>query len=53
MSQSLQTLEKQRLQELFDNCQQQVLSQIMGPFGLSTAMFESNTSIQARKDGYL
>lgn len=40
MSQSLQTLEKQRLQELFDNCQQQVLSQIMGPFGLSTAMFE-------------
>lgn len=40
MSQSAQTLEKQRLQELFDSCQQQVLSQIMGPFGLSTAMFE-------------
>ncbi|MCW3171386.1 hypothetical protein [Shewanella subflava] len=40
MNQLTQTLEKQRLQELFDNCQQQVLSQIMGPFGLSTAMFE-------------
>lgn len=40
MSQPEKTLEKQRLQELFDNCQQQVLSQIMGPFGLSTAMFE-------------
>ncbi|MCG6351451.1 hypothetical protein [Vibrio fluvialis] len=40
MVQSVQTLEKQRLQELFDSCQQQVLSQIMGPFGLSTAMFE-------------
>ena len=40
MSQLAQTLEKQRLQELFDSCQQQVLSQIIGPFGLSTAMFE-------------
>lgn len=43
MVQSVQTLEKQRLQELFDSCQQQVLSQIMGPFGLSTAMFEDKT----------
>ncbi|MCW2255403.1 hypothetical protein M2263_001494 [Providencia alcalifaciens] len=43
MVQSVQTLEKQRLQELFDSCQQQVLSQIMGPFGLSTAMFEDKS----------
>lgn len=33
-------LKEQRLQKLFDDCQQQVLSQIIGPFGLSTAMFE-------------
>jgi hypothetical protein len=31
---------EQRLQKLFDDCQKQVLSQIIGPFGLSTAMFE-------------
>lgn len=31
---------QQRLKKLFDDCQQQVLSQIIGPFGLSTAMFE-------------
>lgn len=40
MGQSAKTMEKQRLQELFDSCQQQVLAQIMGPFGLSTAMFK-------------
>ncbi|MGB3879376.1 MAG: hypothetical protein WA955_02260 [Diaphorobacter nitroreducens] len=33
-------LKQQRLQKLFDDCQQQVISQIIGPFGLSTAMFE-------------
>lgn len=31
---------QQRLKKLFDDCQQQVLSQIIGPFGLSMAMFE-------------
>lgn len=34
------TLKEQRLQKLFDDCQQQVISQIMGPFGLSPAMFK-------------
>ncbi len=34
------TLREQRLQKLFDDCQQQVISQIMGPFGLSPAMFK-------------
>ncbi|KVS17877.1 hypothetical protein [Burkholderia multivorans] len=40
MEQSITDLKQQRLQKLFDDCQQQVLSQIIGPFGLSTAMFE-------------
>lgn len=40
MDQSITELRQQRLQKLFDDCQQQVLSQIIGPFGLSTAMFE-------------
>lgn len=31
---------EQRLQKLFDDCQQQVLSQVIGTFGLSTAMFK-------------
>ncbi len=31
---------KKRLEQLFDECQQQVISNIIGPFGLSTAMFE-------------
>lgn len=43
MNESVQTLEKQRLQELFNSCQQQVIAQIIGPFGLSTAMFEDKT----------
>lgn len=34
------SLREQRLQKLFADCQQQVISQIIGPFGLSTAMFE-------------
>jgi hypothetical protein len=37
------TLKEQRLQELFADCQQQVISQIIGPFGLSTAMFEDRS----------
>jgi hypothetical protein len=32
-------LREERLQKLFIDCQQQVISQIIGPFGLSTAMF--------------
>lgn len=43
MVQSVAALKEQRLQELFDNCQQQVLSQIIGPFGLSLAMFEDKS----------
>lgn len=31
---------EQRLQQLFDDCQRQVISQLIGPFGLSIAMFE-------------
>jgi hypothetical protein len=33
-------LKQQRLQRLFDDCQKQVVSQLIGPFGLSLAMFE-------------
>ena len=40
MDQSIAHLKQQRLKKLFDDCQQQVISQIIGPFGLSTAMFE-------------
>lgn len=40
MDQSITDLKQRRLQKLFDDCQQQVISQIIGPFGLSTAMFE-------------
>lgn len=40
MDQSIADLKQQRLQKLFDDCQQQVISQIIGPFGLSMAMFE-------------
>lgn len=43
MVQSVAALKEQRLQELFDNCQQQILSQIIGPFGLSLAMFEDKS----------
>jgi hypothetical protein len=32
-------LKEQRLQELLDSCQTQVLQQIIGPFGLTSAMF--------------
>lgn len=40
MDQSMHDQKQQRIQKLFDDCQQQVISQIIGPFGLSTAMFE-------------
>lgn len=40
MEHDLLSLREQRLQKLFADCQQQVISQIIGPFGLSTAMFE-------------
>ena len=40
MDQSTTELKQQRLKKLFDDCQQQVLSQIIGPFGVSMAMFE-------------
>lgn len=40
MDQSMPDQKQQRMQKLFDDCQQQVISQIIGPFGLSTAMFE-------------
>lgn len=40
MEQKISDLREQRLQKLFEDCQQQVISQIIGPFGLSTAMFK-------------
>jgi hypothetical protein len=40
MEQSIIDLREQRLQKLFADCQREVLSQIIGPFGLSMAMFE-------------
>lgn len=40
MNQEIADLKQQRLQKLFDDCQQQVISQVIGPFGLSLAMFE-------------
>jgi len=33
-------MREQRLEKLFSDCQQQVIGQIIGPFGLSSAMFE-------------
>ncbi|MCK6444698.1 hypothetical protein [Elstera cyanobacteriorum] len=40
MEQTLTELREARLQKLFDDCRTQVISQIIGPFGLSMAMFE-------------
>ena len=40
MTLSQTELREQRLDQFFKDCQNQVLSQIIGPFGLSTAMFE-------------
>lgn len=40
MERTLTVMREERLQKLFADCQQQVLGQIIGPFGLSMAMFE-------------
>lgn len=40
MERTLVEMRDERLQKLFSDCQQQVISQIIGPFGLSVAMFE-------------
>lgn len=40
MNQKIMELREQRLQKLFDECQRQVIAQMIGPFGLSPAMFE-------------
>ncbi|MEK6789816.1 MAG: hypothetical protein AABY68_12785 [Pseudomonadota bacterium] len=34
---------KQRLEQLFAECQEQIIGNIIGPFGLSTAMFEDKS----------
>ncbi|MDN4039968.1 hypothetical protein [Massilia sp. YIM B02443] len=39
MAQSNMQLKQQRLDALFEECQQHVFSQLIGPFGLSPAMF--------------
>lgn len=39
-AQTKSQLREQRLQELLNSCQQQVLQQVIGPFGLTPAMFE-------------
>ena len=40
MKETLTALREQRREKFFDDCQNQVISQIIGPFGLSPAMFE-------------
>lgn len=40
MEKTLVEIREERLQRLFADCQQQVISQVIGPFGLSTAMFK-------------
>lgn len=40
MDKKIISLKEQRLQKLFADCQYQVVSQIIGPFGLSMAMFD-------------
>jgi|SRR3990167_4637310 len=40
MERTLVEMREERLQKLFSDCQQQVISQIIGPFGLSMAMLE-------------
>ena len=40
MNQNILEIREQRLQKLFADCQREVVSQIIGPFGLSMAMFE-------------
>jgi hypothetical protein len=43
MAQSNMQIKRQRLDALFEECQQLVFSQIIGPFGLSPAMFADKT----------
>ncbi len=40
MEKTYTEIKEERLQKLFKDCQTQILNQIIGPFGLSTAMFE-------------
>jgi len=40
MEKTLSAQREEHLQQLFADCRQQVIGQIVGPFGLSTAMFE-------------
>ncbi len=52
---------QQRLEALFADCQKQVISQIIGPFGLSLAMFEDRNGgnvttvaqLSREDDGYI
>lgn len=39
-AQSASTLRSERLQQLMDSCQEDILRQIIGPFGLTPAMFD-------------
>lgn len=49
MEKTLTELREERLQKLFADCQQQVLGQIIGPFGLSMAMFEDKNGATLRR----
>lgn len=40
MEKTYTDIKEERLQKLFKDCQNQILNQIIGPFGLSSAMFE-------------
>lgn len=40
---SRQELQKQRVDELLDSCKDEVIKQIIGPFGLTQAMFDDKT----------
>ncbi|EKT4487395.1 MULTISPECIES: hypothetical protein [Shewanella] len=43
VTQTKAALKEQRLSELMASCQQQVLQQLIGPFGLTPAMFDDKT----------
>ncbi|WP_342050446.1 MULTISPECIES: hypothetical protein [unclassified Cupriavidus] len=43
MRETATQMREARLQRLFDDCQRQVLQQVIGPFGLSMAMFDDKT----------
>lgn len=59
--QSAVATKQQRLEALFADCQKQVISQIIGPFGLSLAMFEDRNggnvttlhNFSREDDGYI